>query len=201
MISVTVSGSFHRHMNAIAEVVEDFTDRGLRVLSPEDPRVVDRYEDFLFVASDRVRSIRLVQDRHLEAIRASDFLWIVSPDGYIGQSASMEIGFAVAAGIPIFSLTRPTDLTFRRYVEVVPDPERAIENCRPFAGNFESRSGLLINPHDSIERAHDVLVQLDDALSGSHASLPQDAEYVVQAGQKEIRRLMSVTSHGANKSR
>src|SRR5690242_9905312 len=82
MLKATVSGSFHRHMDAISCAVWDLTDLGVKVLSPADPRVVDSFGDFIFVASDRVRSVRLVEDRHLQAIRASDFLWLVSPDGY-----------------------------------------------------------------------------------------------------------------------
>src|SRR4051794_20369938 len=100
-LNVTVSGSFRRHLAPIAAAVETFAGLGCRVLSPEDPRVVDSFGEFLFVASDRFRTIRTVQNRHLAAIGASQLLWLVNPDGYVGQSASMELGFAVALGIPI----------------------------------------------------------------------------------------------------
>ena len=100
-LKAAVSGSFHRHMQAISAAVHELASRSILVLSPADPRVVAAQGEFLFVSSDRVRSVRLVQDRHLEAIRAADFLWLVCPDGYVGQSASMEIGFAAAAGVPI----------------------------------------------------------------------------------------------------
>src|ERR1700684_573288 len=120
MISATVSGSFHRHMDAITAAVHELASRSIRVLSPADPRVVAQQGEFLFVASDRVRSVRLVQDRHLESIRAANFLWLVCPDGYVGQSASMEIGFAAGASVPIFATRPPSDLTLREYVSVVP---------------------------------------------------------------------------------
>src|ERR1017187_6013089 len=103
MLTAAVSGSFHRHMGAITSAVRELASLSVRVLSPADPRVVAQQGEFLFVASDRVRSVRLVQDRHLESIRAADFLWLVCPDGYLGQSASMEVGFAAAAGVPIFT--------------------------------------------------------------------------------------------------
>src|SRR5439155_3304904 len=120
MLTATVSGSFHRHMHAIDRAVAELAELGVRVLSPANPQIVDRIEDFLFVASDRFRSVRLVQDRHLESIRASNFLWLVAPDGYVGQSASMEIGYAVAVGVPIFATLAPSDLTLRQYVKIVP---------------------------------------------------------------------------------
>src|SRR5579859_7212495 len=115
-LSVAVSGSFHRHMDAITAVVQELASLSVRVLSPADPRVVAQQGEFLFVASDRVRSVRLVQDRHLESIRAADFLWLICPDGYVGQSASMEIGYAAAAGVPILATHVPSDLTMREYV-------------------------------------------------------------------------------------
>ena len=69
-------------MDAIERDVGELRDAGVIVLSPSDPRVVDERNGFLFVASDRVRSVRLVQDRHLASIRESDMLWLVCPDGY-----------------------------------------------------------------------------------------------------------------------
>src|ERR1700719_4959 len=96
-LSATVSGSFHRHMDAITAAVQELASLSVRVLSPADPRVVAQQGEFLFVASDRVRSVRLVQDRHFESIRSASFLWLVCPDGYVGPSASMELGCAVTA--------------------------------------------------------------------------------------------------------
>jgi hypothetical protein len=72
MLKATVSGSFHRHMQAIYQAVGTLREVGVDVLSPSDPRVVDHIGEFLFVASDKLRSIKLVQDRHLHPIRASD---------------------------------------------------------------------------------------------------------------------------------
>src|SRR6266545_2562945 len=76
----TVSGSFRRAMRQVQEAVYALTDLGVMVLSPADPRVVDELGAFLFVASDRLRIVRLVQQRHLQAISMSDFLWLVAPD-------------------------------------------------------------------------------------------------------------------------
>src|SRR5260370_23963503 len=119
-LRAAVSGSFHRHMAAITAAVQDLASLSIRVLPPADPRVVAAHGEFLFVASDPVRSVRLVQDRHLESIRAADLLWLVCPDGYVGQSASMEVGFAAAVGVSIFCTQAPSDLTLRQYAKIVP---------------------------------------------------------------------------------
>src|SRR6266478_4448073 len=103
MLTATVSGSFHRHMEAITKAVHELASLSVHVLSPADPRIVAFQGEFLFVASDPIRSVRLVQDRHLDCIRASSFLWLVCPDGYIGLSGAMEISAARENNVPVFS--------------------------------------------------------------------------------------------------
>jgi hypothetical protein len=167
-LSAAVSGSFHRHMEVITAAVQELVSLSIRVLSPADPRVVAHQGEFLFVASDRVRSVRLVQDRHLESIRAADFLWLVCPDGYVGPSASMEVGFAAAVGVPIFSTHAPSDLTLRQYVTTIPTLAQAL---RMVAASSRSRrkEGMLIDPHASVEEAHHILGRIEEVLTSSSA--------------------------------
>lgn len=163
-LRAAVSGSFHRHMELITAAVQDLASLSIRVLSPADPRVVAHHGEFLFVASDRVRSVRLVQDRHLESIRTADFLWLVCPDGYVGLSASMEVGYAAAAGVPVFGTHAPGDLTLREYVTVVPELSEAVRRVE--ASTRRRRpEGILIDPHASIEEARDVLARIETALT------------------------------------
>ena len=164
MLKATVSGSFHRHMDAITKAVYELATLSVRVLSPADPRVVAMQGEFLFVASDRVRSVRLVQDRHLDSIHAANFLWLVCPDGYVGQSASMEIGYAAGAGVPIFATRPPADLTLREYVGIVPTLAEAVRVAMTRPQPLRSE-GVLINPHASIEEVHQVLERIEIALT------------------------------------
>jgi hypothetical protein len=167
MLNATVSGSFHRHMGAITSAVHGLAALSVRVLSPADPRIVAEQGEFLFVASDPVRSVRLVQDRHLESIRAADFLWLVCPDGYVGQSASMEVGYAAAVGVPILGTQAPTDLTLRQYVKVVPSLAAAV---RMIGASPRQRrpEGILIDPRASVEKAHHVLDRIGVVLMRSN---------------------------------
>lgn len=185
MITAAVSGSFHRHMDAISKAVYELATLSVRVLSPADPRVVAMQGEFLFVASDPVRSVRLVQDRHLESIRAANFLWLVCPDGYVGQSASMEIGFAAGAGVPIFATRPPADLTLREYVGIVPTLAEAVRvvTARPQPRRSE---GVLINPHASIEEVHRVLERIEAALTQ-----PGGIEEPALAVRREIAEVQS----------
>jgi hypothetical protein len=191
-VAVTVSGSFHRHMHEIGAAVEELATLSVRVLSPADPRIVAAQGEFLFVASDPVRSVRLVQDRHLEAIRASSFLWLVDPDGYVGQSASMELGFAAAIGIPIYSTHVPSDLTLRQYVTIVPSLDEAVRLAQASPRARQSE-GILINPRASIAEAHDILERLGTVLTrpGNSGEPAQRAyEYVA-----DVRKTLAMPTH------
>jgi hypothetical protein len=164
-VRATVSGSFRRAMGAVQASVYRLTDLGVPVLSPADPRVVDRLGDFLFVASDNVRVIKLVQSRHLAAIAASDFLWIVAPEGYLGQSASMEIGYATAVGTPVFGRDVPTDVTLRQYVTIVADELDAVQAAT--RSRAASVPHVLLDPVAALEAAHRDIELLRAELTGS----------------------------------
>jgi hypothetical protein len=163
-------------MDAITEAVHELAALSVRVLSPSDPRIVAQQGEFLFVASDPVRSVRLVQDRHLESIRAANFLWLICPDGYVGQSASMEIGYALREGVPIYSTNAPADLTLRQYVNVTPSLAVAV---RMISVSPQRRRipGILIDPRASVEKAHQILDQIANSLT--RATTSSDATSLV----------------------
>lgn len=164
MLAAAVSGSFHRHLEAITAAVHSLAALDVRILSPADPRIVAQQGEFLFVASDRITSVRLVQDRHLDCIRAANFLWLVCPDGYVGQSSSMEVGYAAAFRVPILATRAPLDLTLRQYVKIVPSLAAAL----PIIGALPQprrAEGILIDPHASVEQAHRTLDRIEAALT------------------------------------
>ena len=179
MTTATVSGSFHRHMTAIYEAVGELLDAGVNVISPSDPRIVGEEGDFLYVASDRYRSVRLVQDRHLQSIRASSFVWLVTPDGYVGASAAMELGFANAAGTPVFSLRSPCDDTLREYVTVVEGIRHAL--IRVAEVPTKTRPHVLLDPANTIEAVHTQLDKLLPSLLSSVPGKPQNPEEALSA--------------------
>ena len=189
MLNASVSGSFHRHMEAIATAVHELAALNVRVLSPADPRIVAFQGEFLFVASDPVRSVRLVQDRHLESIRAANFLWLVCPDGYVGQSASMEIGYAVREGVPIFATVEPADLTLRQYVKVVPS---LVEAVKMLSTQIRPRRipGILIDPRASVEKAHIILERI--AISLTRATGTTDAARDVHRDVIELHKNLAL---------
>jgi hypothetical protein len=123
----------------------------------------DEFGEFLFVASDRLRSIHAVQSRHLASIRVADFVWLVDPEGYVGQSASMELGFAVACGTPILTASTPNDLTLRQYVRTVSDLQECIRTVREAPTSREQRP-LLVDPMEGATQLHLAIDQLEKQL-------------------------------------
>lgn len=187
MLRATVSGSFHRHMQEIYAAVGELRSRGVDVLSPSDPRVVDHIGEFLFVASDRLRSIKLVQDRHLAAIRASAFLWVVCPDGYTGASTSMEIGAAYAHGVPVFSTSTASDITLSNYVTKVSNLDEALLRSKALGRPHEERAcNLLLHPEESIDLSMAILSDLRPVLSGSIGDGREFAEGKLDAARRSL---------------
>jgi hypothetical protein len=181
-LRATVSGSFRRAMSAVQEAVYALTDLGVDVLSPADPRVVAQLDDFLFVASDRLRTIKPVQNRHLAAIAASDFLWVGLPDGYIGPSVAMEIGYATAMRTPIYSDGTPDDVTLMHYVSTVSSISDAIHRCR-LSLLPRRRDAVLLDPRGVVEAAHDHLNVILDNLTqpaGASSDLREAAAEIEQ---------------------
>ena len=174
-------------MDDVQRDVEHLADAGALVLSPADPRVVEQFGDFVFVASDQVRRIRTVQSRHLAAIEASDFLWLVAPDGYVGVSAAMEIGYAVAQSVPVYSVDVVADLTLRQWVTVLDGPEAAVarHRCGPPTTTADN---ILLDPSSAIARSHDDLLVAQRGLIGS-PTLEQTARAEI-AVERLRRRLV-----------
>jgi hypothetical protein len=191
-VRATVSGSFHRYMPQVKEAVDQLIDAGVQVLSPADPRVVDYAGEFLFVASDDVRSIKLVQQRHMECIESSHFLWLVCPDGYVGTSAVLEMGWACHARIPICTLHAPYDVTLKELVHVVGSIPEAIEiGLRTQPRNL--KSSLFIDPHGAIEEMHDELDRLAPLLQGRRKLPSAEVERGVERMRGRLKRGLGVS--------
>jgi hypothetical protein len=76
----------------------------------------------------------------------------------------MEVGYAAAAGVPIFGTHVPSDLTLREYVAVVPELSEAVRRVEA-CGRPRRREGILIDPHASVEESHEILERIETALT------------------------------------
>ena len=111
-------GSYKRDREGLFRAYDELVVTGCQVLSPQRMQ----FDDAAFVRDTAEQGIssREIEAYHLLAICKADFVMIYAPDGYVGLSAAMEIGFATAQKCPVFSRTAPQDIALRGLVKVVP---------------------------------------------------------------------------------
>lgn len=61
---------------------------------------------------------------HLSNIRKSDIVYIFNKGAYLGPAVTVEIGYALALGKPIFAKTRIKDITVTNFITAVVQPEQ-----------------------------------------------------------------------------
>jgi hypothetical protein len=127
VIKATLSGSFHRDPEGLERQYRELALAQCQVLSPRSLEFEDNSLLFVRHAVEKRDSIRLIEQHHLQAIALSDFLWLYAPEGYIGLSGALEVGYAVAKGIPVFSSEDPEDHTLKSFITKVPSVFAAIE--------------------------------------------------------------------------
>lgn len=115
-LSVTVSGSFNKDFGKIQKKVRQFQDEGIEVLAPPISKIVGNKDGFVTLESDKGVPHQ-IESEYLEAISRSDFLYVVNTNGYIGRSVSLEIGYAISKGIPVYSMEKPEDIVFSFFVK------------------------------------------------------------------------------------
>ena len=111
-------GSYKRDREGLWRAYDELVTTGCQVLSPRRMW----FDDAAFVRDTAEQDIppQAVETWHLSAIRQANFVMLYAPDGYVGLSAAMEIGFATAQKCPVFSRTAPQDIALRGLVKVAP---------------------------------------------------------------------------------
>lgn len=105
----TISGSFRKFWDDIKKIISEFEKRDIRILSPKISKVSQSKDEFVYLNHDKSNPIEIIEKKHLLCISQSDFLFIVNPQGYVGISTSLEIGYALSKGIKVYALEEPTD--------------------------------------------------------------------------------------------
>ncbi len=122
--SIVISGSFRRYFDGISAAVKEFESLGISVLSPKASTIINPGDEFAILASDDIHDPKTLEQRHLDAISAADALYLYNPAGYLGDSAKMELGWALAKGKPVFCKEPMTDATLTHFCGIVATPEQ-----------------------------------------------------------------------------
>jgi NTP pyrophosphatase (non-canonical NTP hydrolase) len=117
-----LSGSFRKDPGGLRSDFEELQDLGWEVLSPHRLDISREEDGFIYMVGEETSTPQAIESRHLQAIEEADFVWLHAPEGYLGLSASLEIGFASAVGVPIFAKQRPADSVLADFVHVISSP-------------------------------------------------------------------------------
>jgi len=108
-VTISGSGSFRKHLEYILKIKERLEARGTKVLSPRFTEPKNPGERFVVFTGEEGLGPLELERHHLNSISGSDALIVCDPEGYVGASALLEIGFANAIGKRIIFIEKPEE--------------------------------------------------------------------------------------------
>lgn len=107
--TVTISGSFRKHLEYILQVKKKLESQGVKILSPRFEEPKNPGEEFVVFTGEEGLTPLQLERHHLDSILKSDALIVCDPQGYVGASALIEIGFAQANNKRIIFVEKPEE--------------------------------------------------------------------------------------------
>lgn len=106
---VSISGSFRKHLDYILEIKKHLETTGVEILSPRFIEPKNPGEEFVVFSGEEGKTPLELKRHHLSSIAKSDALVVCDPEGYVGASALIEIGYANAMGKRIIFTEAPEE--------------------------------------------------------------------------------------------
>jgi NTP pyrophosphatase (non-canonical NTP hydrolase) len=122
-LDVVLCGTFRRDIEGLQRAFQELKDLGFNILSPSNVDIVNEKNGFVYMRGEQSQTAESLELRHLDAIERARLVWLHAPNGYVGPTAALELGFARASGIPIFAKSQPVDEAFRSFITIVNSPE------------------------------------------------------------------------------
>jgi ADP-ribose pyrophosphatase YjhB (NUDIX family) len=123
-------GSFQKHFPEIQRIHRLFTVAGIKVLAPAVSEITAFQDGFAILESDTAQDQRMIELLYLHNLRQlgeNGFSYFVNPEGYIGKSASYELGIAQVTNVPCFFYNKPIDHPAYLHANSVWSPELLAE--------------------------------------------------------------------------
>ena len=125
-----IHGSFRKHFAEIKRVHKLFSDNGIEILAPAMSEIRSFEGGFAVLESDKEqdqRMIELLYLHNLKRLGCEGFSYFVNPEGYIGKSASYELGIAQVSNTNCFFLEGINDHPAYLHKNAVWKPEYLVE--------------------------------------------------------------------------
>ena len=128
MKSVVICGS-RRYKKEIREFVKELKEAGVMVYEPilnTDPEIRNLPDHFKYY------SFLGLTHHQFDMIRKAGVIFIFNKDGYMGNSTTLELGFAVALSKTIYALEKDKDEPCRDVLidEIVKAPQELIQKLK-----------------------------------------------------------------------
>lgn len=120
-IATVISGSFRKHLFLIAKLKNELELNYISVLSPVGDVAINPDDEFIILNSDPISHPRLLQDSVFAKIRRSTFLTVANVNGYLGKATILEMGYAIALGISIYTIEAVEDPNLAPYCRLLHD--------------------------------------------------------------------------------
>ena len=196
-MNITISGSLRKHLEIITKYRNEFIQLGHSVLSPVSGEKIGEEDGFVILAND-VGTVKHIEEKHLKAIAKSDLLYLICNEGYIGPSTAMEIGYANALSIPIFSNCQPNERVFSEMVSVVEPKDIICKQADDCLDNL-----ILRNISVSLTDIQDLIQQQSVRLGFDNETTQQlilmAVEEIGELAAIERRRSGLIAAHQRNK--
>ncbi|MEX1064250.1 MAG: NUDIX domain-containing protein [Candidatus Paceibacterota bacterium] len=134
-LKCVLHGSFRKHFKEIRRVHQLFSQNGIEVLAPTMSDIKSFDGGFAILESDQERDQRLIELLYLHNLKKLDnngFSYFVNPDGYIGRTASYELGIAQASNARCFFSDNPDDHPVYIHENSIWKPEDIVEYINKF---------------------------------------------------------------------
>ena len=111
-----VIGCSMKYRNLVREIMRNFESTDIIPLFPNiDYSKDNKYESFTIEAKKRLAL------EHYRAIDEADKVYFIAPEGYMGTSCKLELGYAIAKNKPIYFSEPTNDISLDCYaLEFVP---------------------------------------------------------------------------------
>jgi len=179
LMRCVIHGSFQRHLDEIRRAHQLLTAAGVEVIAPSLTEVAGITDGFVLFEGQESEDPRLIELRYLQHLRnlgVDGFSLFVIPEGYVGKSASYELGIAQLTNVPTFFTAKPKD-------HPVYAPANSIWEAEALAEYIASRGALpeaFAAPQEKL--LHDLWEQL--MVPGSVVAVGGIIEYTGRRGQK-----------------
>jgi len=112
------------------EFAKRLKDHGVVVYEPYLHSGQEEWEN-LSEEYKRFIALGLTHD-HFYKIRMADIVFVFNKDGYVGNSTTLEIGYAIAAGKPLYAFSEGDEELCRKVLfrEIIDSPEELVKRLQ-----------------------------------------------------------------------